>query len=418
MRPLSLFCSTALLCLSFAPNLAHAGALTLDAAVKAAIERAPRLQAEAAAVEAAQAAAIAAGRLPDPELMIGASNVPIEGADAWSLDRDFMTMREIGVAQSFPNRRKLGSQRERAGAAIEVARAQRQQSALEIARSAAEAWIEVYSTQIVLEKLQLLRPEVQLQADSARVAVRSGKGTSVDALAAEAAITEIDDEIMQAARDVQAARAELSRWIGEDASRTLEQSHAIDRLPIARDALLKSIHHHAQLRTYDARLELARAEVDLAKAEKGPDWSAQLSYAKRGDAFDDMVSLEFRMGLPLFSGSRQDPVIAARYAETRDIEAQREADLRMHAAEVEAQIAAWETARARIDLLQRERLPLARQRSNAALAAFTAGRVPLTTVLDAHTAEISLQRDHAELLRDLGSAWAYLRYQIVEETQP
>ena len=154
MHPLSRFVLSAV-SLWLVPSLSMSDALTLDAAVKVAIERAPQLQAESAAVEAAQSAAIAAGRLPDPELMIGATNVPVEGEAAWSLDRDFMTMREVGVMQSFPNRRKLGSQRERAGAAIEVARARKQQSALGIARSTAEAWFAVYSAQVVLEKLQL-----------------------------------------------------------------------------------------------------------------------------------------------------------------------------------------------------------------------------------------------------------------------
>jgi len=417
MHPLSRFVLSAM-SLWLVSNLSFAESLTLDAAVKVAIERAPQLRAEAAAVEAAQSAAIAAGRLPDPELMIGATNVPIEGEDAWSLERDFMTMREIGVMQSFPSRSKLGSQRERAGAAIEVARARKQQSALEIARSTAEAWIALYSAQVVLEKLQQLRPEVQLQADSARAALRSGKGTTVDALAAEAAISDVDDEILQATRDLHAMRAELSRWIGDDASRTLAHSPALDRLPATRNDLLGSIHNHAPLLAYDAQLALARAEVDLAKAEKRPDWSAQLSYAKRGDAFEDMVSLQFRVGLPVFSGSRQDPMIAARYAEARQVEAEREAQLRMHVAEVETRIAQWEAARARIDLLERERLPLARQRSQAALAGFAATRLPLTSLLDAHTTEIKLQREYAELLRDLGSAWAYLRYQVVEGVQP
>jgi hypothetical protein len=72
----------------------------------------------------------------------------------------------------------------------------------------------------------------------------------------------------------------------------------------------------------------------------------------------------------------------------------------------------------RIDLIERERLPLARQRSKAALAGFTAGRLALGSLLEAHTAELKLQRDYAGLLRDLGSAWVYLRYQAVEESQP
>jgi cobalt-zinc-cadmium efflux system outer membrane protein len=236
-----------------------AESLTLDSAVKIAIERAPQLQADAAAVEAAQSAAVAAGRLPDPELMIGAANVPIEGEGAWSLDRDFMTMREVGVMQSFPNRRKLGSQRQRAGAAIEVAEARKQQSALGIAWSTAEAWVAAYSSQVVLEKLQLLRPEVQLQADSARAALRSGKGTAVDALAAEAAISEVDDEILEATRDLHSMRAELSRWVGDDASQTLAHSPAFERLPASREQLLGAVHNHAPLLAYQAQLALARA---------------------------------------------------------------------------------------------------------------------------------------------------------------
>ena len=41
---------------------------------------------------AAREMSVAAGELPDPKLIGGFENVPTEGADAWSLDRDFMTM--------------------------------------------------------------------------------------------------------------------------------------------------------------------------------------------------------------------------------------------------------------------------------------------------------------------------------------
>lgn len=389
--------------------------LTLERAVQLGVERAPQLQAQAAALEAARAEAVAAGRLPDPELMVGASNVPAEGPDAWSLERDFMTMREVGVMQAFPNRRKRASQRERASAAIHLAQVRELQSELEIAQQTAQAWVAVYGAQWVLQKLEQLRPEIELQAQTARAALRSGRGSSVDALAAESAISELEDEIVQAQRDLAAARAQLARWIGEHAQPPLSDAPELQELPAPRESLLASIQRQAPLLTFDAELAVARSEIDLARAEKRPDWSAQLSYANRAEPFDDMISLEFRVGLPVFSRYRQDPVIAARHAQAREIEAQREVGLRMQTAQVQTELAAWDAARRRIELYHSERLPLARQRSQAALAGFQAGRIPLTSALDAYIAEIELQRSYAELIEDLGAAWAFLRYLTPED---
>ena len=66
-------------------------------------------------VDAAREMAGPAGELPDPKLKLGVENVPTNGADSWSLTRDFMTMTKIGVMQEFPReeKRKLRSQRAR-----------------------------------------------------------------------------------------------------------------------------------------------------------------------------------------------------------------------------------------------------------------------------------------------------------------
>lgn len=392
--------------------LAHAqsDALTLEHAVELATELAPQMQARAAALESAQALAVSAGRLPDPELVVGVDNLPTTGAEAWSLERDFMTMRKVGVMQAFPNGAKRSSQRERAAASVALAQSQSQQTRLETARAAATAWIDSYAAELVLTKLQALKPEVELQAQAARAALASGRGSTVDAFAAQDAISELDNRLLNAQRETRIARAELARWIGDAAGQALAVAPQLRELPAPRERLLTSLHRHGALLTFDAQRALAQSEIDLARAEKRPDWSTELSYAKRGDAFSDMVSLEFRVGLPLFGRNRQDPVIRAKRAELSQLEAEREAELRMHAAEITSQLAAWDAARQRIDLYERERLPLARQRSQAALAGFQAGRVEFLSVLSSQVAEIEIQRDYAELLRALGQAWAFLKY--------
>ena len=59
------------------------------------------MSASDAAARGAREMAVAAGQLPDPVLRAGVDNLPVNGPDAWSLDRDFMTMRRIGVMQEY-----------------------------------------------------------------------------------------------------------------------------------------------------------------------------------------------------------------------------------------------------------------------------------------------------------------------------
>ena len=76
--------------------------LSLEAAVDRALEIAPQVGVRSANFDAMQALAVSAGRLPDPELVVGIDNLPVTGADAYSRTRDFMTMRKVGVMQEFP----------------------------------------------------------------------------------------------------------------------------------------------------------------------------------------------------------------------------------------------------------------------------------------------------------------------------
>lgn len=398
-------------------SVAQAGeALTLSRAIELARERAPQLQAQAAALAASTARADAAGRLPDPELMLGIENLPVNSSEAWSLSRDFMTMRTVGVMQSFPNARKRASQRQVAQASSDLVRSQTHEAELQIARSTAEAWADVFAAEHLESSLRALKPDLQLQARAVDAALRAGRTSSVDALTAQEAILELDDELLDAARGVRAARAMFTRWLGDDlGSQPLSETAAFDQLPTSADTLLRSLHHHASVRTLDAQIALSEREIELARAERRPDWSTQVAYSKRGDEFSDMVSVEFRVGLPLFAEHRQDALISAKHSDLQQLQAQREAELQMHREEVAGALATWQSARDRLDLLERERLPLARDRTKTALASYGSGGAGLRDVLMSVSAEIELQRNYAALTSELGRAWAFLQFLLPEE---
>src|SRR6185436_16386030 len=203
-------------------------------------------------------------------------------------------------------------------------------------------------------------------------------------------------------------RAELARWIGRDADRPIEDLPWNRNLEVPEQELIENVSAHPPIAPAAARLEAARTEVDLAKAEKRPDWSAELSFEKRGPDYSDMVSLEFRVGLPLFPKNRQSPVIAAKLANVRVEEARQEAEIRMHRAEIESMVATWRLGRRRLEHFESSLLPLARDRSRAVLSAYGTGRGEIRAVLEAHRDELDLQREYVALEAEVVRAWAFL----------
>src|SRR2546423_3263734 len=92
--------------LALAALSARAQTLPLQEAQRRALERSRQLVAQDSAVRSSREMAVAAGQLPDPVLKAGIDNLPINGEDRFSLTRDFMTMRRIGVMQELTRGQK------------------------------------------------------------------------------------------------------------------------------------------------------------------------------------------------------------------------------------------------------------------------------------------------------------------------
>ncbi len=384
--------------------------LPLGEAVARAVATAPEVAAGEEAAAATRDLAVSAGRLPDPALIVGVENLPVAGPDAWSTSADFMTMTNFGLMQEFPSREKRRLERERASAETGVADAELSETRLRVARETARAWIRRATIESALDALTGLRAEVELGATAARAGVRAGRASTAEALAAESAVVRLATRLLDFEGKARQARVELARWIGDEAERPLAQPPSFDALPAPVASLVADLGRHGRILPLDARLAAARTEAELAGSERRPDWSAELVYGKRGPAFDDMASLRFTVDLPLFARHRQDPVVAARRAELRRLEAERDSSLRAYGSELRQTLIEWEQSGAQLDQFDRELLPLARERSRAALAAYRSGGGELRLAIDALQDEIDLLIERAELANARGSAWAYLRY--------
>ena len=384
--------------------------LTLEAAVDLALARAPQIAASEAASESAHSLSESAGRLPDPQAIVGVDNLPVTGPDAYSTSRDFMTMRKVGLMQSFPAGAQRRSERTVAAAEITLADAELQATRYEVARATSEAWVRYAATTDSLQRLRTLEEDMELGARAATAALKSGRANTSEALAADAGVTELKSRLMQLRGELRSEQSELARWIGPDAMRPPAGIPTMDELPAEAESLRASVHKHVSLRPLDAQVEVSQAKLELAEAARRPGWSTEFSYAKRGPDYSDMVSLQFAVDLPLFARNRQGPVIAARGADVRRAQAEREAQLQMHQAEFEQMLVSWDTTGEQLKFIDAERLPLARERSRAALAAYRASQGDTRATLDAFEDETALLLERANLLVERGKAWSYLRY--------
>jgi outer membrane protein TolC len=395
---------------SFAALTAHAadGPLTLDAAIERAMRDAPQVVAAQSSLDGAEAILPSANRLPDPELILGVDNLPVSGTDQFSLTRDFMTMRKAGIMQTVPAGAKRRYRAEAASREVDVASAELRAARFQVASSAAEAWISTAVAEETLERLRAFKSDLIVQSSTARAAVSSGRGTVADALASEATVARLDDQLLELDQQRLTRRAELARWLGDEAAQPLGGLPWKRELAMAPEILIQEVASHPPLAPLAARVEAARTAVDLARAEKRSDWTAELSYAKRGPDYSDMVSLEFRVGLPLFARSRQNPAIVAKLASVRATEAELDAEIRMHRAEIESMVAVWRSGRLRLQNFESTLLPLARDRSRALLTAYGSGRGEQRAVLEALRDEVDVQREYVALEGEVTRAWAFL----------
>ena len=388
--------------------------LELADALRAADAQAPRLAAQRAMVSSAGHQAARAIELPDPKVRLGIENLPVTGPDAFRYDRDFMTMRSIGLMQEFPNSAKRAARGVRAERArgVEEATLSSQQALLH--RDVALTWFEVHFAERVRAALNSLVRQFADQADAVASGVARGKQTAAEGFMLRGATEQARDRVFDQDRQIARARAMLEAFISAEAKRPLGVPPDTQRLA-HRESLLARIHEHPGIRVLDERESLARAEVDLAKTTKNADWSLEVGYAYRRPTFDNMISVMVAFDLPWQAERRQDRDIASKLAEVEQARAQREDARRMHEAELRGWLADHDAATKRIAHFRSTLLPLARDRVSAALAAYQGGRAELGSVLEANRAvtetELALIAIEAERAR----AWANLSFQYPHE---
>ncbi len=380
---------------------AFAEPLTFNAALERTAAEAPSLRGRAAGVSAAQAAAIAADRLPDPTLDVGIQDFPVTGPDAGRLNRDNFTMQKIGISQQFINPAKRHARAARASADVGIAEADARVEARNVRLQTALAWIDLYYAERRLKQLTLLDASLgDLQSTvSARLA--SGSARPSQALEPDQLRAAVNDRRAELSANVAKARAMLARFTGDP---NPEVAGAPPELMVDRTMLLAAVAALPSLRAMDAQTVAADADTQLARADKRPDWKVSAFYGRREPNYGDLVSVGVSIDLPFFSKRRQDPRIAAAASEAERARFDRMAAEREVLASLEGDLADHLMHHQRLENARNTLVPLTKRRAELDMASYAAGKLDLGSALLSSLAlaeaEIDALAREADVARD------------------
>lgn len=383
--------------------------LGLPEAERLALSAQPLITGLDAQARAARESAVAASQLPDPQLKIGLSDLPINTDEAYSLTRDSDTSFVAGISQEFPRaekRRLRGELLDREATRIGIEREQTQRS---IRRDAALAWLEVWRYQQALTLTQSSLHEADVQMQLTEISLRTGSATQAEYLAARQEVNRLSDAVSAAEQSVAHARNMLSRWIGDAAWRPITSAGlSYPELPPL-DAVLARLRSHPSLAVWTAQAATARTGIELAQASYAPDWRVELGYANR-PAYSDMVSLQVGIDLPFFTANRQDRGLAAALAQKDVAESRMEDERRQLTAEVRLNHHDFNRLQQRLKDYDDTLLPQSAARIEAAMISWRSARGQLRDVIDARRAALEVQMARLDLQNDLSSHFVQLTY--------
>ncbi|HEX8110341.1 MAG TPA: TolC family protein [Kofleriaceae bacterium] len=370
------------------------GALDRAAVVAAVLAHNPDLDAVRATWRAAVAAFPSAISLDDPVASYALAPFSI-GSDA-----RFGQRIEISQKLPWPGKRELRG--DAALADAEAAQADFESLQLDLAEAAVQAFDDDYIATRALDINQHHRELLERIERSALAQYAAGRASQQDSLEARAHIIELDRERLMLERQRRVAVATLNRLLHRKADAELPPLPA--RLAVSRST--EPAHEHPKQLAAAARIRARQAEVDGAALAFYPDFEVMGSYDSMWDTWQHRWMIGVGIDIPLQRGKRRADLERARAEQARA-----EADLAsvtdmLDERRERVRREVDESTRA-LELYEQQLLPTTRERVDAALAGFTSGQNPFSTVVMAEhelrDVELAIERARADLDRQLAA---------------
>ena len=401
----------ALACLALAAPVAsqETGDPLLSALLKEALANNPELLATQRELDAARSRVAPAEALDDPMLEAGLLNVP---TGSFSLNKEDMTMKMIGLTQRLPYPGKRGLRRELAERDAASVGHNLREAGNRVRRDVKVAYFDlalVHESQRLAQKnLQVL--ETLSSIAESRYAV--GQTSQADVLKAQTQRARMQEELLKLGRERPALEAELNRALGRSGAAAIQPAPLrLHEATLDADELrFMARDGRPQLLAQQSMVQRNLKALELARKDYYPDFDVRFSYGQR-DNFEamkreDLISLTVAINLPLWRKDKREPRVAEAEAMREQASSMYQARANETEAMLRQQIAAAEQSLRAARLYEAALLPQARLAADASLAAYRVGRVDFFTLLDSQMTVFSAEVGYAASLASRSKALA------------
>lgn len=393
-----------------APAVRATEPLTLVDAERLALAHAPWLAHHRTNVDAAAERVVYESRLPDPQLILGAINVP---ADTYKLNQEDMTMTMVGLRQSFPPGDTLALKGRRAEKELTREEAKVAAERRNLLKQVRQTWLELYFQQESLRLLQESRRLQQKQLEAAEGRYRAAADIQQSVIRARQAVARVNEREPMLRAQIARTRAQLGRWVGEAAMLPLPE--ALPMLPAPAPDFDAA--RHPEWLASQAMHDAARLEVDIARQDYKPGWMLDLQYGFRrpmpdGTERPNMVTAMVTLDLPVFRSKRQDRRLAERQALESGARLEAEDKRRELDATYLSLRAEHEALAARAKIFEEQLLPAIRREAQVIVAGFARDQ---TEFRDAQMKAFEAEQEYTRVRVDLAKAQAELLYLAGEQ---
>ena len=398
------------------PSMSAAGPTTpVESLVEEALRHNSEIAAARAESDAAQHRIAPAAALEDPMLEAGIVNAPLP----FSLNREDMTMKMLGLSQKFPYPGKRDLRHDVAVAGATSVALAVDETVNRVVRDVRVAYEElrltVTSERLVTVTLDTVKQLVAIA--EARYAV--GQATQSDALQAQIQVVRMQQELLRLGQEETMRRSDLQRLLGrrdEDVLPITPTRATLLELPAAPETLQKAAQERRpQLKSLAALVEKSDREIELARREYYPDFEVRFGYGQRdrtpdGMPRDDMVTLTVAVNLPLWRKSRLEPRVAEATAMRRQASSLAEGQRLETRAALQRELASEHQQRASATLYRGTLMPQTEAAFDSALAAYRVGRVDFLTLLESRMRVYETALGEAEAIAGHNKAIAEIEF--------
>ena len=387
--------------------------LTLEKAEQLALAEDPAVIAGRARAEALYEQSIAAGQLPDPKLVMGMWNIPVND---FSTSREPSTQFRTGLRQAFPRGNSLEYRQRSTEWMGEAERSMTRVTQLEIQRDVRLAWLELFYQQRALDIVERSRDLFQQLLDITRSHFATGRVSQQDVLQAQLELSRLDERTTRIHKQADMQRARLSRWLGESAwSPVDDRFPQLPPLP-GRDRLRAILPSHPSIAAASARVEARQQLVKAAREQYKPGFDIGVEYRKRfgdhpdGSSREDMMAAMVTLDLPLFPEKRQDRQLAASQSLADAAINAREQHLRELQRTLDSDYARRERLAEQETLYRKNLLREAHDNAIAALSSYQNGINEFNTLMRARLMELEVRLQDIRIRVDRAKATASLLF--------